>query len=89
MNKENRMVDYKQCEPVFGVNSKQWWVYANDIDAYIDVPIVVLNELKERDTGNPDRYDLNAQGDMLREILETDPDWLQDKDYWYDDAIDI
>jgi hypothetical protein len=66
---------------VLGFNTKQWWVYDNEVDIYIDPPIEVLNELEEMSA-------IAAAG-RLTQIANADPtpDWLFDKDYWYDGDI--
>ena len=61
-------------EPVLGFNTKQWWIYDNHNDAYIDPPADVLNEAKDKD--DPESF--------LQEIVDKNPDWLNDKDYIYD-----
>lgn len=32
---------------IIGFNTKQWWVYDEETNMYIDPPIEVLNELDE------------------------------------------
>ena len=68
-------------EAVYGFNSKQWWVYDNDKDVYIDVPTDVLNELQEHSN------DICEQQCYFEDyILVNVPKWLEDKDHWYDDV---
>lgn len=81
-NIRNEIVNFEKCEPVFGPNSKQWWVYASDRDVYVDPPKVVLDELKGYEY--PD-----GQEKRLDEIIAEDPDWLQDIDYWIGEDVDI
>lgn len=66
---------------ILGFNTKQWWVYDNEVDIYIDPPIEVLNEL--------DEMSAFAAAERLTQIANADPapDWLFDKDYWYDGEI--
>lgn len=66
---------------IIGFNTKQWWVYDNEVDIYIDPPIEVLNEL--------DEMSAIEGGERLTQIANADPtpDWLFDKDYWYDGEI--
>lgn len=66
---------------ILGFNTKQWWVYDNEVDIYIDPPIEVLNEL--------DEMSAIEAGERLTQIVNADPtpDWLFDKDYWYDGEI--
>ena len=75
--KANVVVDYRDCEPVLGFNTKQWWVYDNGNDMYIDPTIEALNEVKQFDS-----YDRQEQ--MMMSIINSNPDWLQDKEYWFD-----
>lgn len=66
---------------VLGFNTKQWWVYDNEVDIYIDPPIEVLNEL--------DEISAIAAAERLTQIANADPtpDWLFDKEFWYDGEI--
>ena len=63
-------------EVMLGMNTTQWWVYDNDNDVFIDPPKDVLDSL----TGT-----VEEQEEQLQTIVDTNPDWLQDKAYWYDD----
>lgn len=66
-----------ELEIVLGFNSKQWWVYSNMHDVYIDPPKEVLDSL-------PDwREDRDKSEKAFQKIIDTDPDWLYNKDYWY------
>ena len=69
-------------EAVFGFNSKQWWAYDNETDEYCDPPSRVLEEIENHSD------DIDKQEDFFNKILETEPDWLNDKEHRYDD-IDI
>lgn len=66
---------------LIGFNTKQWWVYDKEVDIYIDPPIEVLNEL--------DKMSAIEAGERLTQIANAapTPDWLFDKDYWYDGEI--
>lgn len=66
---------------VLGFNTKQWWVYDESKDVFIDPPIEVLNEL--------DELQQDEAEERLTQIANADPtpDWLFDKDYWYDGEI--
>ena len=79
--------------PVFGPNSKQWWVYDECEDVYIDPPAVVLDRV----------YDLSMQiftmglglsfheiehvllAEEILKAMMSDDNWLEEKGYWYDD----
>ena len=66
-----------QVEIILGFNTKQWWVYSNEHDVYIDPPEEVLDSL-------PDwREDSDKAEKELQKIVDSNPDWLYDKDYWY------
>lgn len=69
---------------VIGFNSKQPWIYDEEKDVYIDVPICVLEALPDwRD--NPDEAER-----VLEDIANKEkPDWLNDEEYWYDGEMDI
>lgn len=66
---------------VLGFNTKQWWVYDEETDIYIDPPIEVLDEL--------DEIQQDEAEERLTQIANANPtpDWLFDKDYWYDGEI--
>ena len=69
--------DDLELEIVLGFNTKQWWVYSNMHDVYIDPPKEVLDSL-------PDwREDRDKSEKAFQKIIDTDPDWLYDKAYWY------
>lgn len=66
---------------VLGFNTKQLWVYDEKEDVYIDPPAEILDEL--------DKLGFDEAEKRLTQIANTDPppDWLFDKDYWYDGEI--
>lgn len=68
---------------VFGFNTKQWWAYDEQDDCYIDVPIEVLDQIKEHSD------DIDKQQDFFNQILDTLPSWLNDEDYKYFGDMDI
>lgn len=63
---------------VLGFNTKQWWVYDNKKDLFIDPPIEVLDELEKLD-------DTDEQESLLEKLANQEPDWLFDKGYRYKD----
>lgn len=69
--------NFKTCEPILGFNTKQWWVYDNENNIYIDPPKDVLDKLSIL----PEEQREKA----LANIIATNPEWLQDSNYWYDD----
>lgn len=66
---------------VLGFNTKQLWVYDEKEDVYIDPPAEILDEL--------DKLGFDEAEEQLTQIANADPtpDWLFDKDYWYDGDI--
>ena len=66
-----------RLEPVLGPNTKQWWVYDNIRNMYIDPPSTVLDSLPDY------RDDIDAASNKLLDIIREEPDWLNDDDYWY------
>ena len=84
--------DIDRYTPVYGPNSKQWWVYDECKDVYIDPPAAVLDRIRmvnahkagQRKTAED--WDIERR-EMLKEIeiaLKYD-DWLLDEEYWYAD----
>lgn len=61
-------------EAILGFNTKQWWVYDNEEDTYIDPPSSVLESLSD-ETGIAE--------EQLNNLLVHEPDWLNDEDYIY------
>jgi hypothetical protein len=99
---EGAFRDAKECEPkdskedvldryliLLGPNTRQWWVYDEIHDCYIDPPADVLREIQD------DRSFTRVNGVLkdafeseeakLRHIVSKDPDWLNDTDHWYSD----
>ena len=68
--------------PLYGCNTKQWWIYDEETDVYIDPPAEVLKKIKYS------AKNIKEQESLLEEIINENPDWLQDEDYWYDE-VDI
>ena len=75
-----KKINYKKCSAVTGFNTKQVWVYDNEHDVYIDPPKSVVDEVEEKAGWR----NFDEQERLLDEIIETDPDWLQDEFYTYD-----
>lgn len=72
-------INYEKCMAVTGFNTKQVWVYDNEHDIYIDVPKEVLDDIDSK----TERRDWDAKESLLEEVIATNPDWLQDEDYFY------
>lgn len=64
---------------VYRFNTKQWWIYDEDDDKYIDLPLSVLNEICEKSD------DVNVQEKLLMDIVLGNPTWLNDYGYSYYD----
>ena len=76
--------EYKnRFEFVIGFNTKQPWVYDNVWDSYIDPPSKVLDKLPNW------RNDDNKWYEELQAEVSKDPEWLYDRDYWYDGEVEI
>ena len=69
-------------EAVYGFNSKQWWAYDNETDEYCDPPTDVLDNIENYSS------DIDEQEEYFNKILDTDPSWLYDDGYRYNN-IDI
>lgn len=66
---------------VLGFNTKQLWVYDEIVDVYIDPPAELLNDL--------DKLGFDEAEERLTQIANADPtpEWLFDKEFWYDGEI--
>ena len=73
------VTETQRYEAVLGFNTKQWWAYDNKTDEFCDPPTEVLEEI-ERFSDDVDR-----QEDFFNGILSTNPDWLYDEEYRYDE----
>lgn len=62
---------------VLGFNTKQWWAYDNETDEYCDPPTKVLEEIENHSSG------ISEQEEYFNQILSEEPDWLDDKEYRY------
>ena len=65
---------------MFGPNTKQFWLYDNKKDTYIDPPIEILDELNNiRWKGSKETSEnICAAETRLEEIANTNPSWLHD-----------
>ena len=61
--------------PVLGFNTKQWWIYDEEKSVYIDPPLYV--------TEQAGRMDEEEAMEYLYKEIEKSPDWMGDKEYWY------
>lgn len=100
---EGAFRDAKECEPkdskedvldryliLLGSNTRQWWIYDEVHDAYIDPPADVLKEIQDDRSFNRGVNGILKDAFVkeeaaLRRIVSEDPDWLKDIDYWYFD----
>ena len=78
-------------EALFGPNTKQFWLYDNVNDTYIDPPTVVLREADdirfENGTGTADS--ISKAESYLEKIAATEPDWLHDGNEYPADEWDM
>lgn len=65
---------------IHGPNTKQWWVYNEEEDFYIDPPSEVLNQVEAFSS------DINEQEEYFQNIVDENPSWLYDEDYYYEDV---
>ena len=66
-----------------GFNTKQIWLHDSAFEVIIDPPIEVLNKLTDWHDGN-----MNYETEMDA-IVSQDPDWLYDREYWYDENMEV
>lgn len=92
----DRVLMRNSCDrylPVFGPNSKQWWVYDECEDVYIDPPAAVLDHIENLSEqiftmGTGLSFHEIEQVLLAEEIItamEAGGEWLDEKEYWYDD----
>lgn len=68
---------------LFGPNTRQWWVYDDVNDVYINPPISVLTKIKDEvPTLGGCVRDMDGEEAMLYDILSEEPAWLSDESYW-------
>lgn len=73
----------RRCDAVFGFNTKQWWAYDGDMHVLIDPPFSILKEIESCSDS------LDEQEDYFNEILNQNPDWLNDLEFTYDGDLEI
>ena len=83
VHNENR----PRYEVILGFNSGQYWIYDDYLNAYIDAPSEVLNEMaakiKSLGTEEAERW-------FFRIVNERTPDWLKDRVHtYYDPDMEI
>ena len=77
--------------PVYGPNSKQWWVYDKCEDVYIDPPKVVLDRVENLSapifTMGCGLSFCEIEHVLLAEdiiaAMEAGGEWLDEREYWY------
>ena len=74
-------------EALFGPNTKQFWLYDDEHNTFIDPPIDVLEEVNEICWGG-DEDDYDAAQARLEEIAAMEPDWLHDGNEYDADELD-
>ena len=94
--KYNEHLRRNSCDrylPVFGPNSKQWWVYDECEDVYIDPPKVVLDRVENLSAqiftmGTGLSFHEIQQVLLAEDIIaamEAGGEWLDEREYWYDE----
>ena len=85
------MSDTSRYTAMLGPNTKQFWLYDEEDDLYIDPPKDVLNELEEiRWQGGVETAEsIEAAEDRLVELANENPDWLHDDNEYDPDEIEI
>lgn len=76
---------------MLGPNTKQFWLFDNENDTYIDPPTEILKEMDEirYANGKETADSISAAENRLEEIANNDnPDWLHDG-YEYNSNIEI
>lgn len=72
----------------YGFNTKQFWVWDNLLEALIDPPTEVLDQIDEmKSQSDIDWREIEPWGEWLEDLCnEQKPDWLNDIEYMYFDA---
>lgn len=70
----------KRYIALVGPNTKQFWLYDEVNETYIDPPTEVLEEIEKicRGDGEETYESLNAAQARLEELARQEPDWLHD-----------
>lgn len=75
-------------EGTLGPNTKQWWIYDNETNSFIDPPTEVLDRVTSINSGNT-AEELDEQRVALEKEALTGS-WVYDKEYTYDaDSTEI
>lgn len=76
---------------LLGPNTKQFWLYDEENDTYIDPPSEVLEALEEirYQGGEETAENIDAAEARLEEIASGEPDWLHDGNEYDADETDI
>lgn len=82
----NGLIDNRYL-PVLGFNTKQWWIYDDCDDCYIDIPIEVLVEVEKYESYSEKCDYLSA---LCNAWKGGKPDWLFDEQHrYYDETFEI
>lgn len=66
-------------DAMLGFNTKQFWIYDNENDTFIDPPIDVLEKANEIAYGNETTSEsIDEAQNYLIKLANTEPDWLHD-----------
>lgn len=69
--------------PIYGPNTRQWWVYNETKDVYIDPPAVILNLIKRIKPKLDGTRDIDGEEKFFDRILKNFPSWLGDTAHHY------
>ena len=72
-----------------GFNTKQLWVYENNTNTLIDPPSEVLDKIDARFADDEVNWHYDEMENELQKVVDTNPGWLYDKDYWYPGDMDV
>ena len=79
-------------EALLGPNTKQFWLYDNENDTYIDPPTTVLEEMdaiRYKDGEETTDSISEAEAYLERIANEDNPDWLHDGNEYDAEEIDV
>ena len=79
-------MDNPRWLPVLGFNTKEWWIFDEQDNCYVDIPVCVFEEMDLQGFTEQDEED-----DFLFDLCNAEePDWLFDEDYrYYDEDFEI
>ena len=77
-------------EALLGPNTKQFWLYDNENNTFIDPPTEVLNEIEKIrwENGEETADSIDNAEVRLEEIAAENPDWLHDGNEYDADELE-